>query len=111
MQYHTISVLTTICDYVSSQQKEISDASMQATESHCCCTSSASHNKIMAGMLEDGRWNGQMADRMVEWRLKRLRGLLSFNVAKIGYWRNSRMAEWQNGGMAEWGNGRMGGMA
>ena len=64
----------TFCHYVSSWQKEISDARMQTTESHCCCTSSASHNKITAGM------NGGM---VIEWR-------------------NGGMADLRNGGMAEW---------
>ncbi len=60
------------CHYVSSWQKEIWDARMQARESHCCCTSSASHNKITAGMLErktgsrNGRRNGQMASEPLE---------------------------------------------
>jgi hypothetical protein len=62
----------TFCHYVSSWQKEISDARMQATESHCCCTSSASHNKMTAGMLErktesqNGRRNGWMASEPLE---------------------------------------------
>ncbi len=72
VQYRTIYWYLTICDYVSSWQKEISDASMQATESHCCCTSSASHNQITAGMLErqmewpNGRQNGRMSSESLE---------------------------------------------
>ncbi len=62
----------TFCHYVSNWQKEISNARMQATESHCHCTSSTSHNKITAGMLErktesrNGRRNGWMASEPLE---------------------------------------------
>jgi hypothetical protein len=78
---------------MTSHLTEISDAEMQAMESHCCCSSSASHNKILVGMLEP---QTEWAEWWEWWN--------GWNGRNGGNCGNSGMAEWWNGGdgMVKW---------